>query len=154
RHHAQPRHDTVNKQVHSHADLPAPNLLQQPLVALDPRWLLRAVGAHYRDLLDQGKDSNAFEDGEEGLVEADGEDLWHSTPAQYLEKIFQVVLTLPPLDTSGYQQMLHTPVGVRDDLPAPTVDSQPAASHQEDAWVRRLRSAPRLPRLRAEPSGQ
>ncbi|MFF4448287.1 P-loop NTPase fold protein [Streptomyces sp. NPDC001502] len=103
------------------------------VVAVDPRWLLRAVSAHYRDLLDQDEDSSATEGGEEGSVDPDDEELWHSTPAQYLEKIFQVVLTLPPLDTSGYQRMLHTLVGVRDDLPEPAVDPQPAASHHEDA---------------------
>ncbi|MDX3539703.1 P-loop NTPase fold protein [Streptomyces sp. MB09-01] len=99
------------------------------VVAVDPRWLLRAVSAHYRDLLDQGEDSSDTEGGDEGSVDPDDEELWRSTPAQYLEKIFQVVLTLPPLDTGGYQRMLHTLVGVRDDMTAPA----PAPSHPNDA---------------------
>ena len=53
--------------------------------------------------------------------------LWHSTPAQYLEKIFQVVLTLPPLDTGGYQRLLRTLVGTRPDQPTPA-PLPPAAS--------------------------
>ena len=52
-------------------------------------------------------------------VDPDDEELWHSTPAQYLEKIFQVVLTLPPLDTGGYQWLMRTLVGTRPDQPTP-----------------------------------
>ncbi len=36
-------------------------------------------------------------------------------PAQYLEKIFQIVLTLPPLDERGYRQLVDSLVGIRDD---------------------------------------
>ncbi|MFF1779812.1 P-loop NTPase fold protein [Streptomyces virginiae] len=103
------------------------------VVAVDPRWLLRAVSAHYRDLLEQGEDSSDAKGGELGSVDPDDEELWRSTPAQYLEKIFQVVLTLPPLDTGGYQRMLNTLVGVRDDQAAQAPDPQLATSHHNDA---------------------
>ncbi|MCX4719206.1 hypothetical protein OG818_26070 [Streptomyces virginiae] len=93
---------------------------------------MRAISAHYRDLLDQGEHSSGTEGGEEGSVDPDDEELWRSTPAQYLEKIFQVVLTLPQLDTSGYQRMLHTLVGVRGDLPAPTLGPLSSPSHEAD----------------------
>jgi hypothetical protein len=101
------------------------------VVAIDPRWLLRSVAAHYRDILHApAPDAPAAFDGE---VDPDDEELWHSTPAQYLEKIFQVVLTLPTLDTTGYQTMLRSLLGTRADrssappLPGPAT-AAPAAN--------------------------
>ena len=58
--------------------------------------------------------------GNASQVDPDDEELWRTTPDQYLEKIFQVVLTLPPLDTGGYQQLLRSLVGTRPDQLAPT----------------------------------
>jgi hypothetical protein len=89
------------------------------VVAIDPRWLLRSVAAYYRDVLDS---PGATTDGAGGFI-ADDEAL--STPAQYLEKIFQVVLTLPSLDTAGYRRMLRSLVAVRANqvTPAPPVDA-------------------------------
>ena len=103
-------------------------LLAVPLfvvvVAVDPRWLLRAIATHYRELLESaGESVGSAEDA--GYVDPDDEELWRSTPAQYLEKIFQVVLTLPPLDTGGYQRMLRTLVGTRRDQPTPTPSAPP-----------------------------
>jgi hypothetical protein len=106
------------------------------VVAVDPRWLLRSIAAHYRDLFDAPTPHEApgGEPGEVlgapagepvGMVDPDDEELWRSTPAQYLEKIFQVVLTLAPLDTGGYQQLLRTLVGTRDDQPTPPPASPP-----------------------------
>ncbi|MFD7735968.1 P-loop NTPase fold protein [Kitasatospora phosalacinea] len=94
------------------------------VVAIDPRWLLRSIAAHYRDVLHvPASDApGAFE----GSVDPDDEDLWHSTPAQYLEKIFQVVLTLPALDTTGYRNMLRSLVGARTDQRTPRLPAIPA----------------------------
>jgi hypothetical protein len=107
------------------------------VVAVDPRWLLRSIAAHYRDLFDATTPPEAEGNavggdlvgapGEVpgapvGMVDPDDEELWRSTPAQYLEKIFQVVLTLPPLETAGYQQLLRTLVGTREDQPTPPPD--------------------------------
>ncbi|MET8999446.1 P-loop NTPase fold protein [Amycolatopsis sp. NPDC004169] len=83
------------------------------VVAVDPRWLLRAIGSHYRGLFD------------EPGADPDDEALRQSSPAQYLEKIFQVVLTLPPMETVGYQRLLRTLVGTRA--------SQPSAVGREQA---------------------
>jgi len=66
------------------------------VVAVDPRWLLRSLTSHYRE-----------------LFEAADDELRSSTPAQYLEKIFQIVLTLPPMQQAGYQRMIDDLVGLR-----------------------------------------
>jgi hypothetical protein len=80
------------------------------VVAIDPRWLLAAIAVHYREVLEV---PGGFGDGP-GL----------STPAQYLEKIFQVVFTLPPLETDGYQRLLRSMITMRGEAapqtPAPT----------------------------------
>jgi len=87
------------------------------VVAVDPRWLLRAIESHYRELLH--RHATPAEVGEQtGVVDPNSEELWHSTPAQYLEKIFQVVLTLPPLGSDGYRHLLRTVIGARPDHPA------------------------------------
>ncbi|GAA1249439.1 hypothetical protein GCM10009665_45270 [Kitasatospora nipponensis] len=106
------------------------------VVAIDPRWLLRSIAAHYRDILhNPAADApGAFD----GSVDPDDEELWHSTPAQYLEKIFQVVLTLPTLDTTGYRTMLRSLVGTRADQstpqpPDPTTTAPAAAARAVDA---------------------
>ena len=72
------------------------------VVAIDPRWLLSAVAAHYRDVLHVP-----------GTDLADHADVWVSSPAQYLEKIFQVVLTLPPVDDAGYARMLDSLIAIQ-----------------------------------------
>jgi hypothetical protein len=67
------------------------------VVAVDPRWLLRSIAAHYRDLFDATTPHEALggdlvgEPGEVlgapvgepvGMVDPDDEELWRSTPAQ------------------------------------------------------------------------
>jgi KAP family P-loop domain len=92
------------------------------VVAVDPRWLLRAIAVHYREVLAP----TAITTSEVGMTEApevdpDDDGHWASTPAQYLEKIFQVVFTLPPMTTTGYTTLL-------DDLLGPRADSTSPAS--------------------------
>lgn len=92
------------------------------VVAVDPRWLLKAITAHYRDVLAASTTGITTEQGG-SAVDPDDEELWHASPAQYLEKIFQVVLTLPPLDTHGYQRLMRTLVGPRPDQHARDPDT-------------------------------
>ncbi|MEU4195858.1 P-loop NTPase fold protein [Kribbella sp. NPDC026611] len=81
------------------------------VVAVDPRWLLRSLTAHYRELFSPPDVRE-----------------WASTPAQYLEKIFQIVLTLPPMEQSGYRQMIDDLVGLRatEQTTPPPATTQPA----------------------------
>jgi WD40 repeat protein len=71
------------------------------VVAVDPRWLLRSLTSHYQELFATA-----------GAM-SDEDELWASTPAQYLEKIFQIVLTLPPMGQTGYRRLIYDLVGLR-----------------------------------------
>jgi KAP family P-loop domain/WD domain, G-beta repeat len=104
-------------------------LLAVPLfvvvVAVDPRWLLRAVALHYREVLNSGTAGTTASAGAGftpgGEVDPDDDEHWASTPAQYLEKIFQVVFTLPTMNTLGYTSLL-------DELVGPRADTDPSAN--------------------------
>ncbi len=109
------------------------------VVAVDPRWLLRAVTAHYEELMAAGGPYPAAAD---GAVDPDDDELWRSTPAQYLEKIFQVVLTLPPLDTAGYHRLVHTLVGVR--APRPAAAPEPRSQEETVAATGAAATAPHV----------
>lgn len=82
-------------------------LLAVPLfvvvVAVDPRWLLQAIAANYRDV---------FAPEVSGPDDRPG---WSSSPSHYLEKIFQVVYSLPEMTEAGYQSMLTDLLGARVD---------------------------------------
>ena len=55
------------------------------VVAVDPRWLLQALHSHYRDQHSGPADGTTVGD--------DDRWRWRPSAVQYLEKIFQVVLT-------------------------------------------------------------
>ena len=64
------------------------------VVAVDPRWLLTSLKLHYRELL------RADRDGDATLHE------YEITPANYLEKIFQIPLRLRPMSEDGYRRLV------------------------------------------------
>ncbi|TDU82427.1 KAP-like P-loop domain-containing protein [Kribbella voronezhensis] len=95
------------------------------VVAVDPRWLLRSLASHYREIFEEADD-----------------ELRATTPAQYLEKIFQIVLTLPPMEQDGYQRMITDLVGVRAPVEETSISSvAPVADATEPAPDARLVSA-------------
>ncbi|MGY1698648.1 P-loop NTPase fold protein [Geodermatophilus sp. SYSU D00766] len=98
------------------------------VVAVDPRWLLRSLTVHYRDLLDPlpgapeapPDAAPSISSGQAigaGHLGDDQDDIWESTPTQYLEKIFQVPLTLPPVTAEGYRAMVAS-LTVTPDAPS------------------------------------
>ncbi|MHA3024344.1 KAP family P-loop NTPase fold protein [Mycobacterium sp. BMJ-28] len=83
------------------------------VLAVDPRWLRRAVAVHYSDVLSE-------------TTPEDGRGEWASTPTQYLEKIFQIVLYIPSLSSSGYAALLEDLVvrrPVRDEREGANIDA-------------------------------
>ena len=80
------------------------------VVAVDPRWLLRSLNVHYRELFETASHASNSQEGS-----------WASTPMQYLEKIFQIPFTLPPVDHTGYTTMIGalTAAAPRPDRSAP-----------------------------------
>jgi KAP family P-loop domain len=95
-------------------------LLAVPLfvvvVAVDPRWLLRAIALHYRDVLSSATNALTTTARASSEIDPDDEEYWASSPAQYLEKIFQVVFTLPAMTTVGYTSLLDAVIGPRADI--------------------------------------
>jgi hypothetical protein len=83
------------------------------VVAVDSRWLLHSLQQH----------STAFQasaPGDHGI--SDGERLhWESTPLNYLEKIFQIPFTLPPVDQPGFESLI-------DHLTEPQADGSAAGA--------------------------
>jgi len=90
------------------------------VVAVDPRWLLQALHSHYRDQLTAPTPGTTATNDEQAL--------WRPSAVQYLEKIFQVVLTLPPLAASGYVSLVDSLINPQDEAsrtgPGRTGDGQ------------------------------
>jgi KAP-like P-loop domain-containing protein len=72
------------------------------VVGVDPRWLARSVGSHYRQLLDE----HPATDGQ-------------ATPTDYLEKIFNIPMVLPRMSSDSLHDLLRSMTGDHW-LPRPT----------------------------------
>ncbi|WP_329255406.1 P-loop NTPase fold protein [Streptomyces sp. NBC_01478] len=71
------------------------------VVGVDARWLLRSIHTHYRDVLGSDGLSTVAKDSRH----------WASTPQNYLEKIFQISLCLPPMSEDGYTSLVGADLG-------------------------------------------
>jgi WD40 repeat protein len=115
------------------------------VVAVDPRWLMRAIGWHYREVLGPLATGRNSDD-----TDRDDE-YWASTPAQYLEKIFQVVFTLPAMTEHGYTNMLDSVIGPRADIDyaaiAAALFDEPDVKTSTIHWVANQPTEVNLPAL-------
>jgi hypothetical protein len=84
------------------------------VVGVDPRWLLRSLERHYRELL-------STPDG--GAQRAVDDLITETTPHDYLEKIFQIPFSLRPMDAGGYGRLVASLAG----QPAPGSSGTPDA---------------------------
>jgi hypothetical protein len=87
------------------------------VVAADPRWLLHSLRKHYAELLHT-------EGGDERELPLKEASHWESTPQQYLEKIFQIPYTLPPMDEDGFRKLVKSLVSAEREPPGKRVDGQ------------------------------
>ncbi len=88
------------------------------VVGVDPRWLMRSLRTRYSALLRDGDN--------------DPEDLWH-TPDDYLEKILNIPLVLPPMSSTGMSRLLHAlgdprPSATPRSVPAPPAERRPTTT--------------------------
>lgn len=65
------------------------------VVAVDPRWLQKALRTEYKDFLTDTSSKRKNES-----------DDWVATPRDYMEKIFQISYTLPEMGNSGFENLM------------------------------------------------
>jgi hypothetical protein len=70
------------------------------VVAVDPRWLVRALETQYQDLLANVNPQNEDDGG------LSAESHWTASPLSYLEKIIQIPYTLRPMDSAGFANLV------------------------------------------------
>lgn len=93
----------VLQAVHLLLDFP----LFVAVVAVDSRWLLKSLAAHYGEQLGDAGDELS---------------LWASTPQNFLEKIFQIPLALKPMNATGYGDLIQSLLPVHDPIPTHSID--------------------------------
>ncbi len=90
------------------------------VVGVDPRWLERSLASEYRNLLGPTADFGAVQHTEVASAQ------------DYLEKIFQVPYTLPPMDADGYSRLVDTflPTTAPSAPPGPAQPQTTATAHE------------------------
>ena len=119
------------------------------VVGVDPRWLLRSLQRHYKEVL--SSDSSE----EDGAFGSDDDRFWESTPQNYLEKIFQIPFALRPMSSTGFgrlvDQLTSSAVKAPEDRGNGQTCEQPSGRRRKPTWCDRrasARRAERPPRLR------
>jgi hypothetical protein len=81
------------------------------VAAVDPRWLLRSIETHYQELFAAQPQTPGAQGQSSKPLDLSEDEQWAATPEQYLEKVFQIVLTLPPMETEGFRNMIDDLLG-------------------------------------------
>jgi hypothetical protein len=110
------------------------------VVGVDSRWLITSLNIHYQRLLhddDRGGQAFSIDTGQ-----------WEASPADYLDKIFQIPLALRPMSDGGYRALVKNLMPVCSDTegessPARHDDAAaPASDSRNDAAVPVFQAAP------------
>jgi hypothetical protein len=93
------------------------------VVAVDPRWLVRCLKHHHKELFAEGGD----------IAQEDLEDI--ATPVDYLDKIFQIPLMVPPITPEKTALFLEALLGApsASDEPAKTEQANPTPASEDEA---------------------
>jgi hypothetical protein len=112
-------------------------LLALPLfvvvVAADPRWLMRSLRKYFIELLST--------EGSRMDISPEEAAIWASTPQHYLEKIFQIPFTLPPMDDDGYARLVDS---LLQSDRKPQEESQPPPAELDPEAVLQSKPPPKL----------
>ncbi|MFC1748101.1 P-loop NTPase fold protein [Pseudomonadota bacterium] len=77
------------------------------VVAVDPRWLHKALEAHYPEFLEtRNSGEYTSRDDKRGTPSSRV-----TTPRAYLEKIFQIPYVVPKMEESGFKQLVRATIG-------------------------------------------
>jgi hypothetical protein len=86
------------------------------IIGVDSRWLFRSLEIRFHELVSA-----------EGQPAEEGAEEWAATPQNYLEKIFQFSLRLPPMTREGYSSLIRgmfsEPKAAVTSAPGPRVPS-------------------------------
>jgi hypothetical protein len=74
------------------------------VVGVDPRWLLHSLRERYRTIFARPAADGGTPAGAEP---ADEEELWQTTPQDYLEKIFNIPFVLPGMTGASFEKLIR-----------------------------------------------
>jgi class 3 adenylate cyclase len=83
------------------------------VVGVDSRWLFRSLEINFQKVMETG-------------------DGWQATPQNYLEKIFQYSLVLPPISEEGFRRLVHSLLPIEAIAPPDEARPHPEAADEAD----------------------
>jgi hypothetical protein len=99
------------------------------IVGVDSRWLFRSLEIRFRELFSAREEGRQDADGD-----GDGAGDWATTPQNYLEKIFQFSLMLPPMSKDGYERLIRSvfkTVAHQEETGSGSVSMEPKGSRSD-----------------------